>query len=64
MPLSALEYLRHIRDESDYLIQTAKGLAKEDFADDKTLQRAFVRSVEVIGEAAKQVPIAIKRRYP
>lgn len=58
MPLSALEYLRHIRDETDYLIQTANGLAKEDFADDKNLQRAFVRSIEVIGEAAKQVPLS------
>lgn len=52
MPLSALEYLRHISDEADYLIQTASGLAKEDFADDKTLQRAFVRSIEVIAFTA------------
>jgi len=32
--------------------------------DGETLKRAFVRSIEIIGEAAKKVPPEITQRYP
>jgi len=56
MPLSPLEYLRHILDETEYLIFERQGLSKEQFLQNATLKRAFVRSVEIIGEASKKVP--------
>ena len=56
MPLSPLEYLRHIIDETEYLIKEKQGLSKEQFLQDGTLKRAFVRSIEIIGEASKKVP--------
>lgn len=56
MPLSALEYLRHILDETGYLMERAQGLTHEQFMRDATLKRAFVRSIEIIGEASKQIP--------
>jgi uncharacterized protein with HEPN domain len=31
---------------------------------DETLRRAFVRSLEIIGEAAKQVADSFRSRYP
>ena len=64
MPLSPLEYLRHILDEINYLVTKSKGLKKEDFMRDETLRRAFVRSIEIIGEAAKKVPAELTQRYP
>ena len=64
MPLSPLEYLRHILDEINYLIAQSKGLTKEKFMRDETLKRAFVRSIEIIGEAAKKVPAELTQRYP
>lgn len=50
------DYLGHILVEADYPLEESAGLSFEDFATDETLRRAFVRSLEVIGEAAKQVP--------
>lgn len=64
MPLSPLEYLRHILDEVEYLIEKRHGLTKELFMQDATLKRAFVRSIEIIGEASKKVPSELKNRYP
>ena len=64
MPLSPLEYLRHILDEAGYLTAKAQGLSRERFIGDETAKRAFVRSIEIIGEAAKKVPTELKQRYP
>ena len=50
-----LDYLRHILDEAEYLINQSQGLTREAFVDDDTLKRAFVRSIEIIGEAVKRV---------
>ena len=51
-----LDYLRHILDEAEYIIEQTKELSKDKFAQDGTLKRAFVRSLEIIGEAAKKIP--------
>jgi uncharacterized protein with HEPN domain len=64
MPLSPLEYLRHILDETEYLIDAKQGLSKGQFLQDATIKRAFVRSIEIIGEASKKVPPELKNRYP
>ena len=64
MPRSSLEYLRHILDETQYLISASRGLKKEDFLKDATIKRAFVRSIEIIGEASKKVSPVFKERYP
>ncbi len=64
MSLSPLEYLRHILDEAEYLTAQATALSKEQFIQDETVKRAFVRSIEIIGEAAKKVPTELKQRYP
>jgi uncharacterized protein with HEPN domain len=55
MSPSSLEYLRHILDETIYLENRAKGLDRDEFMQDETLKRAFVRSLEIIGEAVKNV---------
>jgi len=49
-----LEYLRHILDETEYLISALKGLSQKQFLQDATIKRAFVRSIEIIGEASKK----------
>ena len=62
MQPSPLEYLRHMLDETQYLMDQKKGMNKEQFLQDATLKRAFVRSIEIIGEASKKVPPDLKKR--
>lgn len=64
MSLSPLEYLRHILDESTFLISSARGVTKQEFLSNDTLKRAFVRSLEIIGEASKKVPADLKEEFP
>jgi uncharacterized protein with HEPN domain len=40
-----------------------QGLEKAIFLRDETLKRAFVRNLEIIGEAVKQLPDEVKQRY-
>ena len=63
MSLSAVEYLRHILDETGYLMDRARGLTWDQFMRDATLKRAFVRSLEIIGEVSKQIPDDFKQKY-
>lgn len=45
------------------MMSRAQGLSKDEFIRDETLKRAFVRSIEIIGKAAKKVPDDFKQKY-
>jgi uncharacterized protein with HEPN domain len=64
MSFEPREYLRHILVEADYLIGESAGIGVERLMADEPLQRAFVRSLAIIGEATKKVPDEIRTRYP
>ena len=61
---STREILQHILAEADYLLEASRDLRKEEFLADQTLRRAFVRSLEIIGEAAKKIPADVRERSP
>ena len=50
--------------EAEYLLGRVAGLSFEVFAAADTLRRAFVRSLEIIGEAAKKVPEEFRAQHP
>jgi uncharacterized protein with HEPN domain len=63
MSPSAREYLRHILDETTYIMMSSTSLDKAKFVQDETLKRAYVRSIEVIGEAVKKLPDGLRQKY-
>lgn len=58
-----LDKINHINDELNYLISKSKELTHDEFIKDETLKRAFVRSLEIIGEAVKRIPKQICEQY-
>jgi len=64
MSFEPRDYLRHVVVEADYLLTQRAGLTFEAFVLNDTLRRAFVRSLEIIGEAAKKVPNEFRAQHP
>lgn len=54
----------HIRDEVEFLRRASADLDRESLLRDETLKRAVVRSIEIIGEAVKNIPDEVRNRYP
>lgn len=64
MSFEPREYLRHILKEAEFLTEHSRSLSFEEFSHDPTLQRAFVRSLEIIGEAVKKLPTEFTEQHP
>lgn len=64
MSPSARDVLQHILAEAHYLAASSNGLQREEFLKNETLRRAFVRSLEIIGEAAKKLPLEAREEMP
>lgn len=58
------EFLRHLLEETDFLVATQPRLTRALLEEDAVLQRAVVRSLEIIGEATKRVPVEIRNANP
>ena len=63
MSKEPIEYLKHIKDECEFLLSISKGLAQDEFLNSETLKRASVRSLEIIGEATKKIPADFKLKW-
>ena len=64
MLATTVELLRDILREAEFLHAHAAQTTRDDFLADEVLKRAFVRSVEIIGEAAKKVPEDTREEFP
>jgi uncharacterized protein with HEPN domain len=63
MSSSPTEYLRHMLVESNFIADQMTTLHRDAFQNDETLKRAIVRSIEIIGEAAKHIPEDFRQRH-
>lgn len=61
---SYIDYLRDILEYATVARDLLGDMPLEEFEADRRSHLAVVRALEIIGEAARQVPDAIRRRYP
>lgn len=64
MSLSIRDRLQHIQIETQFLLDSSANLEEPRFFSDEILKRAFVRSLEIVGEATKQIPQTFRDQYP
>ena len=56
-------FLNHILDEINFLIEETKKIKFEQFMKDELLKRACTRSLEIIGEAVKNLSPDFRKKY-
>lgn len=56
--------LRHMLDEIDAVLAATKGLSAEDIMNDYVRRRAVERAIQIISEAAKELPPEIRAEEP
>jgi len=56
-------FIRHILIEVDFIIKESKSLNYEDLVHNETLKRAIVRSLEIIGEATKNLSEDFRKKH-
>jgi len=58
------DYLKDILDAIDETAEFTEGMSYEAFAQDRKTTNAVVRSLEVLGEAAKRIPENMRTQAP
>jgi uncharacterized protein with HEPN domain len=59
-----IDYLLDILDNTEKAIEFVAGMSIDEFRGDVKTQFAVIRALEVIGEAAKQIPDSLRNKYP
>jgi uncharacterized protein with HEPN domain len=59
-----LDYLQDIYDATGYALSFVAGVTLDDFVDNYEKSFAVTRALEIIGEAARQVPAEVQQQYP
>ncbi len=61
---SPINYLKHILDECNFIVSISEQISDYDnFISDNVLKRAVTRSLEIIGEATKNITIDYKLKW-
>jgi len=58
------DYINDLIEACEDILSFTKGMSYSDFAGDKKTVNAVIRSLEVIGEATKKLPISFRDNNP
>ena len=56
-------FLKHIKDEIDFIIKHTGDIDFNNLIEDELLKRAVIRSLEIIGEAVKKLDKNFRNKY-
>ena len=59
-----LFFINHIQENIEDIEDFSLGLTKEQFEQNKLKQKAIIKSIEIIGEAAKHIPLEVMQKFP
>jgi len=57
-------YLADIADALEKIQEFTAGMTYDEFLHDDKTQSAVIRKFEILGEAAKQIPVPVREKYP
>ena len=60
----AQEYLADMRNAIHAAREFSRGITFEQFRDNREKQFAIIHALEIVGEAAKQIPVQVRGEYP
>jgi uncharacterized protein with HEPN domain len=58
------DYLKDIVENIDKIVKFTSGISYEDFVNNDEKVYAVIRAIEIIGEATKNIPQSIRKKYP
>ncbi|WXG44927.1 MAG: DUF86 domain-containing protein [Promethearchaeati archaeon SRVP18_Atabeyarchaeia-1] len=64
MKKDPLVFVDHILESIETIEEYVRGTTKEEFMSSKKTQDAVIRRIEIIGEAAKNIPEDMKKTHP
>lgn len=63
-PRDYILFLQDILTEARYAQQFLHGVTVEQLSENPEKERAVLRSLEIIGEAARNIPESVRKKYP
>ena len=63
MSKSDIQFLKHIKEETEFIIEFTINISEDEFLENRLLKKAIVRCFEIIGEATKQVDFEFRMKY-
>ena len=63
MKKEPLVFIEHILESIKNIENFSQGISKNEFIKDKLRQNAIIRSIEIIGEAVKNLPSNFTKKY-